>query len=307
MTQEALGMRHAMASSMTAPRQLLQGTTYLVTRRCTQRQFLLRPAKVTDAVFAYVLALAAKRFGVEVHAYCVLSNHYHLIVTDPHARLPAFQQFLDALVARAVNALLGRWESFWAPASYSAVTLGTAEDIVDKSAYVLANPVAAGLVRAGREWPGLWSAPQDMGSEVQVRRPKHFFSRQGCMPEAVTLKLTVPPGFQSAEAFREALERALAAREAAAARTRRSFLGAQQVRAQWPFARPGLGEPRRKLRPRVASRDRWRRIELLGRLRGFLEAYGEAMEAWRQKRRTVFPAGTYLIRVAHGVACAGAG
>ena len=45
------------------------------------------------------------------------------MLTDPDARLPAFHQFLDALVARAINAALGRWEAFWAPNSYSAVTL----------------------------------------------------------------------------------------------------------------------------------------------------------------------------------------
>ncbi|HEY7725075.1 MAG TPA: hypothetical protein VH880_07070, partial [Anaeromyxobacteraceae bacterium] len=94
---------------MTAPRQVLPGTTYLVTRRCAQRQFLLKPSKTTTDVFLYLLAVAARRFGIEVHAFCVLSNHFHLVVTDPHARLPAFHQFLDALVARALNASLGRW------------------------------------------------------------------------------------------------------------------------------------------------------------------------------------------------------
>src|SRR5512141_3450550 len=134
---------------MTAPRQILTGTTYLVTRRCFQRQFLLRPCATTNDIFLYVLAVAARRFGIAVHAFCVMSNHFHLVVTDPYARLPAFEQYLDSLVARAVNASLGRWESFWAPSSYSAVALATPEDIVDKAAYVLANPVAAGLVRRG--------------------------------------------------------------------------------------------------------------------------------------------------------------
>jgi REP element-mobilizing transposase RayT len=55
-------------------------------------------------VVLYVLAVAARRFGVLVHAFCVLSNHLHLLVTDPDARLPAFMQYLDSLVARAVNA-----------------------------------------------------------------------------------------------------------------------------------------------------------------------------------------------------------
>jgi hypothetical protein len=45
---------------MTAPRQVLAGATYLVTRRCTQRQFLLRPSKASDQVLAYALAVAAR-------------------------------------------------------------------------------------------------------------------------------------------------------------------------------------------------------------------------------------------------------
>ena len=106
---------------MTAPRQVLKGSTYLVTRRCSQRQFLLKPSEITNAIFKYVLAVAARRYHIQVHAYCVLSNHFHLVVTDPGARLPAFAQMLASLVARAMNASWGRWESFWAPSSYSAV------------------------------------------------------------------------------------------------------------------------------------------------------------------------------------------
>jgi putative transposase len=104
---------------MTAPRQVLPGTTYLVTRRCSQRQFLLRPSKRTNQIFGYLLAIAATRFRIEVHAFCVMSNHVHLVVTDTDARLPAFSQFLDSLVARTMNALLARWEHFWGPSSYS--------------------------------------------------------------------------------------------------------------------------------------------------------------------------------------------
>src|SRR5512133_826659 len=121
---------------MSAPRQVLPGASYLVTRRCTQRQFLLRPSRLLTEVFLYVLALAAARYDVRLHAFCVLSNHYHLILSDPGANLPAFHQFLDALVARAVNASLGRWETFWAPDTYSAVRLLSPSDVVDKTAYV---------------------------------------------------------------------------------------------------------------------------------------------------------------------------
>jgi REP-associated tyrosine transposase len=296
---------------MTAPRQVLPGTTCLVTRRCSQRQFLLKPSpKTTNEVFLYVLAVAAQRFGIQVHAFCVLSNHFHLVVTDVLARLPAFHQFLDALVARALNASLGRWEAFWAPNSYSAVALATPDDVVDKTAYVLANPVAAGLVRSGRQWPGLWSAPERIGGNLlEVHRPKHFFDPKGSLPEIATLQLTPPPGFASAKEFREQLVAALTEREAQAVRDAQdSFLGVARVLAQKPTARPHPGEPRRTLNPRVAARDKWKRIEALGRLKAFLNAYRSAWAARRDgEPDAIFPCGTYLMRILHGVPCVGFG
>ncbi len=297
---------------MTVPRKIVAGATYLVTRRCAQRQLLLRPSRTTNQVFLYLLALAASRYNILVHAFCVLSNHVHLVVSDPDARLPAFHQFLDALVARALNASLGRWEAFWAPDTYSAVALSSPSDIVDKAAYVLANPVAAGLVGSGSAWPGLWSAPERIGGDAYVvKRPEHFFDPKGVLPDEVTLHLTTPPGFDSAEQFRSELQRALEVLEADARSRhhgRRGFLGVARVLAQKPTARPAPGEPRRTLSPRVAGRDKWKRIEALGRLVDFVRSY---RSAWKERRagdvNVVFPHGTYLLRVLHGVPCAGGG
>lgn len=294
---------------MTAPRQILPGAVYLVTRRCAQRQLLLRPGPETNDVFLYVLALAARRFNVRVHAFCVLSNHFHLVVSDPDARLPAFEQYLDSLVARALNASLGRWEAFWAPSSYSAVSLATPEDILDKAAYVLANPVAAGLVRRGREWPGLWSAPEQIGGKAIVaKRPETFFRKKGYLPEKVELELTVPPGFDSADQFRDRLVEALGTLEERACQEHGGrFLGRAKVQAQKPTGRPFRDEPRRELNPRVAARDKWKRIEALSRLVEFLRSY---RDAWRERRAgregVLFPAGTYLMRVLHDAPCAAA-
>ncbi len=294
---------------MTAPRQLLPGTTYLVTRRCSERRFFLRPSRLSDQVFRYLLAVAANRYGVKVHAYCVMSNHYHLVVTDPDARLPAFHLFLDGLAARAINALLGRREGFWGPDSYSAVELTGSQAVLDKVTYTLANPVAAGLVRQARRWPGLWSSPESIGAAGSlVKRPAHFFDPNGNMPESVTLELSTPPGFPSAEAFRTLLNGALTASEAEAVKKFGTFLGAARIRAQKFTARALRPEPLGQLNPRVAGRDKWKRIERLTRLVGFLTDYRAALREWRAgKRDTLFPAGTYLMRVAWGAACAGAG
>ena len=81
------------------PRQILPGSTYLVSRRCTQRQFLLKPTGLTTSIFAYCLAIAAARYGILMHGACVLSNHWHAVLTDPAARLPEFLGYLHKLVA----------------------------------------------------------------------------------------------------------------------------------------------------------------------------------------------------------------
>jgi putative transposase len=290
----------------------MPGTSYMVTRRCSERRFFLKPTRGTREIFLYVLAVAARRYNVLVHVVCVLSNHCHLIVTDVEGNLPAFMQYLDSIVARAVNASLGRFEGFWATdGSYSAVEPVAPEDLIAKAAYVLANPVAAGLVRSGAEWPGLRTAPEQLGTTLVATRPKLFFDPKGFMPEKVELELTVPPGFASADEFRSRLSAEVAAleekhrREVAA--SGRRFLGVARVLAQDARANPPPGEPRFGLKPRIAARDKWRRLEALSRLRSFVREHREAWLAWRAGARdVVFPAGTYLLRLMHGVQCAGA-
>jgi putative transposase len=302
----------AIRPGMTAPRQILPGASYLMTRRCTQREFLLRPSRLTNAVVGYLLAVAARRYGILVHAFCVMSNHLHLVVTDPEAMLPAFGQYLDGLIGRAMNAVLGREEDFWGPGPFSAVTLAGPDDLLDKAAYVLANPVTAGLVRRGRKWPGLWSRPEWIGGAgLEFQRPAIFFRKGGKMPERATLALVPPPGFGSAREFREALGAELERREQAVAAERfgrgEDFLGVDQVLAQPTTARPRSVEQLGGLRPRVAARDKWRRIEVLARLADFVSDYRQALAAWRKGATgVIFPAGTYLLRVTHGVACAAA-
>jgi hypothetical protein len=143
---------------------------------------------------------------------------------------------------------------------------------------------------------------------LEVARPKHFFDPNGLLPPKASLRLEPPPGF-TAEEFRDRIGAALAVREADAVKSARGgFLGAARVLAQKPTARPAPGELRRTLNPRVAARDKWKRVEALGRLVEFLRAYRSAWAArCAGNGDAIFPRGTYMLRVAHGVPCAGVG
>jgi REP element-mobilizing transposase RayT len=293
---------------MSLPRPIVAGSTYLITRRCTQRQLLLRPSHQVNQIVLYCLAEAARRTAVEVHAFDVMGNHYHLVVTDVQARLPEFVRWLDEFVAKCLNATLGRWEAVWSPGSYSAVRLEDARAVVEKMIYTLANPVAAGLVSHGYHWPGLRSSTTSART-LRVRRPHVFFRADGPTPEYASLTLTPPPCAEGDEAFWTDLARAVEEREAELRRQAiadgRPFLGRRAILSQSPWTIPSTHEDRRVLRPRVACRDKWKRIEALQRLRQFAVAY---REAWLRFRAgygdMVFPAGTYALRVHYGVPCA---
>jgi REP element-mobilizing transposase RayT len=294
---------------MTAPRQVLPGTTSLVTSRTAERRFFLRPSAETNAIVGYLLAVLTDRYGVLLHVACVLSNHLHLVLTDPNARLPDFMRDLGSLLGRTINAALGHWDSIHERDSYSAVSLETADDVIAKMVYVLANPVAAALVRRGREWPGLWSAPRLIGGNgIVFERPDGFFRDDGPMPEKAVLRFHPPPGFAKDPGFVAELLRLLESEEdrlaAEVGKTGRSFLGVAKVRAQKWYARPAHPEARRGLSPTVACRNKWKRIEALRRVVSFRKEYRKALDAWREGSRGVlFPAGTWLMRVLHCAEC----
>ena len=94
---------------MTLPREVIPGRFYMVTRRCTQRQLLLRPDPETNNAFIYCLADAAQRFGIDVLLPSAMSNHHHTVIYDRHGTLPAFTEHFHKLLAKCQNALRGRW------------------------------------------------------------------------------------------------------------------------------------------------------------------------------------------------------
>ena len=269
------------------------------------------PARWVNEIFLYCLAVAAGRTGVIVHAYCVMSNHWHAVVSDPEARLPEFAAFVHKYVAKCMNAKLDRTENFWAAQPYSAVRLEDAGAVVDKIAYTQLNPVAQFLVRRARLWPGLTSAGLAYGDTVEAKRPTVFFRKDGPMPETARFTLRRPAALPSVQC------RLHGARGRTGGGTRtgdrgRGPPGAYPVQDARRVAtrngagvRPGTGRPCARFPPRLAAQDAEIRQLSRERERAFLEHYYEAREAWQcGKRRVVFPPGTYWLRVHANVKCA---
>ncbi|MBK6847413.1 MAG: hypothetical protein IPG96_07685 [Proteobacteria bacterium] len=293
------------------PRPVIAGETLMVTRRCAQRQFLLRPSAAVNGIIGYCLAVAAERYGAEVHAFCVLSNHLHLVITDVRGTRPQFCRWFFEFTAKCLNAHWGRWENLWASEPPSVVRLVDAEAQLAKAVYTLTNPVAARLVSEHHHWPGLISLPARVGRSQGFKRPRGFFREKGSLPGEATLTVDPLPAYaQLHEAqYAALLTEAVTARELELAAQRhvegRGVLGRRAVLRQSAFDTPSQPEPRRQMSPRVAGGNKWARIEALQRLRDFLIGYRDAWHRWRAgDRGAVFPYGTWALRLHAGVSCA---
>ena len=281
----------------------------MVTRACTQRQFLLRPDRETNNAFVYCLAVAAQRHQVTVLDFVQMSNHLHDGIYDPHGNAPAFYEHFHKLLAKCMNALRGRWENFFSSEQVCVVRLETPEDVINKLVYIATNPVKDDLVERVEDWPGASGYCSLMtGAPLRATRPAHFFASDGTMPAEVTLELTIPHELGDREALLAEVRARVAAVEAEAAqrraRTGKRVLGRYAILRQSWRESPTSREPRRNLRPTIAARSLWARLEAIQRKREFAVAYRRARVALLAGTPIPFPYGTYAMRRFMGVAVA---
>jgi putative transposase len=286
---------------MTLPRPVFPGRFLFITRRCTQRQFLLRPDDATNNAFVYCLAVAAKRYGMIIIGSMMMSNHHHTIIYDPHGNEVAFRAYFHLMLAKSQNVLRDRDEHFWSTEEPSVIELLTPEDLLAKLIYTAINPVKDDLVDRVEDWPG----PNFLhalleGTPLVATRPKHYFDAEGDMPEEVQLQLSLPDELAAnKDAFLAQLRAVIPLVEqhyrAQRQRRGRLVLGARRVRGQSPNRKPQTREPRRALRPRFASRFTWIRVAAIQRDQQWQQDYREARDALKRGEPAMFPYGTYWL------------
>jgi REP element-mobilizing transposase RayT len=131
------------------------GQLYLVTTRCHQARFFLRPDRELNEAVLEWLARAQQHFPrLRVLALCVMSNHLHLVVRDEKAELASWAGFFLGHLARAVNRIRKRSGTCF-ERRYSAEPILDDEALIDRLVYVVTNPVQAGLCQRARDWPGV--------------------------------------------------------------------------------------------------------------------------------------------------------
>ena len=115
-----------------------------------------------------VLAQVCKRFNWTVHAYCLMSNHYHLLVETPDANLSAGMRQLNGVFTQHVNRRHGRVGHVY-QGRFKAIVVQKDAYLIELARYVVLNPVRAGMVADAGDWP--WSSYAAMMAAANMPRP----------------------------------------------------------------------------------------------------------------------------------------
>lgn len=103
-----------------------------------------------------LLAENAGKFGVQIHAYVLMGNHFHLLATpETDTSLPQMMQAVGRRYVRYFNDRQGRTGTLW-EGRYRSTLIETERYLMACMAYIDLNPVRAGMVADAREHP--WSS-----------------------------------------------------------------------------------------------------------------------------------------------------
>jgi putative transposase len=132
-------------------RTLLPDGVFHVTARGVARGAIFRDD--TDyTLFRTQLLRVARKFEWTLHAYCLMPNHYHVIVEAEQAKLSRGMQRLNAGYASAFNERHGRVGHLF-QGRFASRVIDDYEHFERALAYVVNNPIAAGLCSEDEKWP----------------------------------------------------------------------------------------------------------------------------------------------------------
>ena len=137
------------------PRLTLPGYPHHIIQRGNNRQAIFN----TVADYQYLLNLIAEnaqKFGVNIHSYVLMTNHFHLLATpDTATAIPQMMQAVGRRYVRYFNDLHKRTGTLW-EGRYRSTLIQTERYLMACMAYIDLNPVRAGLTSMARDYP--WSS-----------------------------------------------------------------------------------------------------------------------------------------------------
>ena len=130
------------------------GAFYHVTSRGNEQKAVFKSVRDREKFLSY-LESATERYGAVVHVYCLMGNHYHLLLETPLGNLSKIMQHINGAYTTYFNTKRGRSGHLF-QGRYKAILVEADEYAKELSRYIHLNPVRAGMVKTPEEYQ--WSS-----------------------------------------------------------------------------------------------------------------------------------------------------
>ena len=159
-----------------------EGAFWHVTSRGNERKDIFR-GDGDRLLFLSLLAAAVKRFRWRLHEYCLMTNHYHLVIETPFRTLAKGMHWLNSEYVRIFNKRYERVGHLF-QGRYKGILIDEQNYLDEVRRYTVLNPVRAGMVADPAEYrwssyrahAGLELIPEWLYSEwlfdLHTERPK---------------------------------------------------------------------------------------------------------------------------------------
>jgi len=130
------------------------GALYHVTARGDRRESIYTDDGDRREWLA-VMEEVCRRFNWVIHAYCQMTNHYHVVVETPDGNLSRGMRQLNGQYTQRFNRRHGLVGHLF-QGRYKAIVVQKESYLLELARYVVLNPVRAGMVQAPGDWS--WSS-----------------------------------------------------------------------------------------------------------------------------------------------------
>jgi putative transposase len=143
-----------------------EGALYHLTSRGNARERIFFTDSDREA-FLGILGDVVERFGWLCHAYCLMTNHYHLLIETPNANLSRGMRHLNGVYTQWINRHNKRTGHIF-QGRFKSVLVEKESHLLELARYVVLNPVRAKMVRSPRDWR--WSSYRATSGQAEVPR-----------------------------------------------------------------------------------------------------------------------------------------
>jgi putative transposase len=130
------------------------GAVYHVMSRGDARKSITR-AETDRPLFLKVLKEATEKYNVLIHSYCLMTNHYHLLIETPDGNLSVAMRHINGVYTQRSNAR-NKTVGHIFQGRYKAIVVERDEYLLELCRYIVLNPVRAGIVTHPGDWQ--WSS-----------------------------------------------------------------------------------------------------------------------------------------------------